>query len=110
MLSSQTVFPHFTLWFVFSRNLLLSIFFFFFFIDPAPPEISPLPLHAALPFLPADGLRRALGVAAGGAGDRDRERAVATASTNRLRQDRAGIAAGGLDGANAADRHRTGIA
>src|SRR3972149_3515343 len=29
----------------------LSLFFFFFFFlnDPAPPEISPLPLHAALP-------------------------------------------------------------
>src|SRR2546429_339130 len=26
-----------------------SFFFFFFFNDPAPPEISPLPLHAALP-------------------------------------------------------------
>src|SRR3989454_11093385 len=25
------------------------LFFFFFLNDPAPPEISPLPLHAALP-------------------------------------------------------------
>src|SRR2546430_12308193 len=28
------------------------MFFFFFFNDPAPPEISPLPLPAALPILP----------------------------------------------------------
>src|SRR5256885_13420508 len=28
------------------------LFFFFFFNDPAPPEISPLPLHAALPISP----------------------------------------------------------
>src|SRR5256885_5231536 len=28
-----------------------TIFFFFFFNDPAPPEISPLPLHAPLPIL-----------------------------------------------------------
>src|SRR2546430_14268190 len=27
-------------------------FFFFFFNDPAPPEISPLPLHDALPISP----------------------------------------------------------
>src|SRR5256885_15415682 len=27
------------------------VFFFFFFIDPATTEISPLPLHAALPIL-----------------------------------------------------------
>src|SRR2546430_7291263 len=27
----------------------LSLLFFFFFNDPAPPEIYPLPLHAALP-------------------------------------------------------------
>src|SRR2546421_10647394 len=27
-------------------------FFFFFFKDPAPTEISPLPLHDALPILP----------------------------------------------------------
>src|SRR5256886_16912504 len=27
-------------------------FFFFFFNDPAPPEFSPLPLHAALPIPP----------------------------------------------------------
>src|SRR3989441_10446659 len=27
------------------------LFFFFFFMDPAPPEIYPLPLHAALPIL-----------------------------------------------------------
>src|SRR5256885_3731857 len=31
---------------------LFSSFFFFFFNDPAPPEISPLPLHAALPIGP----------------------------------------------------------
>src|SRR3989449_3728489 len=30
-------------------NALLLYFFFFFFNDPAPPEFSPLPLHAALP-------------------------------------------------------------
>src|SRR2546430_15114476 len=29
--------------------VLLRWFFFFFFNDPAPPEISPLPLHDALP-------------------------------------------------------------
>src|ERR1039458_178898 len=30
--------------------LLFFVFFFFFFLnEPAPPEISPLPLHAALP-------------------------------------------------------------
>src|SRR5256885_11809000 len=28
---------------------LQSLFFFFFLRDPAPPEFSPLPLHAALP-------------------------------------------------------------
>src|SRR5256885_15037196 len=28
---------------------LLTLFFFFFFNDPAPPEFSPFPLHAALP-------------------------------------------------------------
>src|SRR5256885_17073146 len=30
-----------------------SFLFFFFLIDPAPPEISPLPLHAALPIFDA---------------------------------------------------------
>src|SRR2546430_145936 len=30
-------------------SCLPSTFFFFFFNDTAPPEISPLPLHAALP-------------------------------------------------------------
>src|SRR5258706_12847742 len=30
-------------------NLLFLIFFFFFLNDPAPPEISPLPLHDPLP-------------------------------------------------------------
>src|SRR5258708_6729867 len=33
----------------FSIPLPPAIFFFFFFNDTAPPEISPLPLHAALP-------------------------------------------------------------
>src|SRR5256885_15814434 len=33
----------------FSQSLLRSHFFFFFLKDPAPPEISPLPQHAALP-------------------------------------------------------------
>src|SRR2546430_13136057 len=33
-----------------SRWMLAFLFFFFFFLnDPAPPEISPLPLHDALP-------------------------------------------------------------
>src|SRR5256714_12449463 len=33
-----------------NTNLLVFlIWFFFFFNDPAPPDISPLPLHAALP-------------------------------------------------------------
>src|SRR5256885_8119971 len=37
--------------FFFIKFLLLPCFsFFFFFNDPAPPEISPLPLPAALPF------------------------------------------------------------
>src|SRR2546430_11432818 len=31
------------------RPQCLVLFFFFFFNDPAPPEISPLPLHDALP-------------------------------------------------------------
>src|ERR1039457_1656224 len=31
------------------RCLILSLYFFFFFNDPAPTEISPLPLHDALP-------------------------------------------------------------
>src|SRR5256885_6153730 len=39
-------------------------FFFFFFNDRAPPELSPLPLHAALPICPA-------GRALGGRGLRD---------------------------------------
>src|SRR5256886_6906913 len=33
-----------------SQFLVSPQFFFFFLNDPAPPEISPLPLHAALPF------------------------------------------------------------
>src|ERR1044072_4742704 len=32
----------------------LCLFFFFFFIDPAPTEISPLPLHDALPICGED--------------------------------------------------------
>src|SRR5256884_4253519 len=36
------------LYFSNSRNIIF-IFFFFFFNDPAPTEIYPLPLHAALP-------------------------------------------------------------
>src|SRR2546430_14377871 len=32
--------------------------FFFFLNDPAPPEISPLPLPAAFPFLVGDGPKR----------------------------------------------------
>src|SRR5256886_7103201 len=35
--------------FFFLLLFLQFIFFFFFFNDPAPPEISPLPLHDALP-------------------------------------------------------------
>src|SRR5256885_8543706 len=35
--------------FFFFLCLPLLFFFFFFLNDPAPPEISPLPLHAALP-------------------------------------------------------------
>src|SRR5258705_8731505 len=38
--------------------LLLFFFFFFFFNDTAPPEISPLPLHDALPI--SHGARHAL--------------------------------------------------
>src|ERR1022692_385761 len=34
---------------VYTAHPSLIVFFFFFFNDPAPPEISPLPLHAALP-------------------------------------------------------------
>src|SRR2546427_2574122 len=33
-----------------SSSIILRIFFFFFFNDPPTPEISPLPLHDALPF------------------------------------------------------------
>src|SRR5256885_11080961 len=36
-------------YFSFSLSLSFLFFFFFFLNDPAPPEISPLPLHAALP-------------------------------------------------------------
>src|SRR2546421_4302854 len=32
--------------------LVIHFFSFFFFNDPAPPEISPLPLHDALPICP----------------------------------------------------------
>src|SRR5260370_1016666 len=42
---SITITPSFTF------ILPLPFFFFFFFNDPAPPEISPFPLHAALPIL-----------------------------------------------------------
>src|SRR3954462_12296049 len=46
-----------------SVPLLLFFLFFFFFNDPAPPEISPFPLHAALPIfgslgMPPDGAIR----------------------------------------------------
>src|SRR2546428_5353608 len=44
-------------------------FLFFFLMDPAPPEFSPLPLHAALPIWPG---RPALPPATGGARDRNR--------------------------------------
>src|SRR5256712_3963338 len=39
--------------FIFNITLYHYISFFFFFNDPAPPEISPLPLHAPLPTPPA---------------------------------------------------------
>src|SRR5256885_5180350 len=39
------------MFFFFFFLLILFFFFFFFFNDPAPPEISPLPLHDALPIL-----------------------------------------------------------
>src|SRR2546430_14421913 len=48
---------------------MISLFFFFFFFflnDPAPPEISPLPLHAALPISAGDYCRQG----AAGAGNR----------------------------------------
>src|SRR5256885_13804380 len=40
------------LFFCYLRIHLSTIPFFFFLNDPAPTEISPLPLHAALPFFP----------------------------------------------------------
>src|SRR5258708_26217021 len=40
---------------LFHQSLCLSWFFFFFFNDTATPEISPLPLPAALPISPATG-------------------------------------------------------
>src|ERR1035441_8852890 len=41
-------------------SLSSSFFFFFFFLNnPAPPEISPLPLHAALPISGRRGSRAA---------------------------------------------------
>src|SRR2546430_12616792 len=39
------------------RALDLGSFFFFFFNDPAPTEISPLPLHDALPIYPRPRVR-----------------------------------------------------
>src|SRR2546430_1815451 len=46
--SSPSHMCHFSISFLFSSKFLRS-FFFFFFNDPAPPEFSPFPLHAALP-------------------------------------------------------------
>src|SRR5256885_1933590 len=43
---SEIQFLHFSF---FCLSQILYIFFFFFLNDPAPPEISPLPLHAPLP-------------------------------------------------------------
>src|SRR5256886_14800309 len=39
--------------FFLQHRLYLIFLFFFFFNDPAPPEIYPLPLHAALPICAA---------------------------------------------------------
>src|SRR5260370_41250762 len=49
--------------FFFLFIIILFIFFFFFFNDPAPPEISPLPLHDALPISrrPPRGQQRSAG-------------------------------------------------
>src|SRR5260370_6589938 len=38
--------------FIYLFTLPPPFFFFFFLNDPAPPDISPLPLHAALPICP----------------------------------------------------------
>src|SRR5258708_31221359 len=48
VLGTSTQFTSFYL-FLCYLLLLSFLFFFFFFNDPAPPEISPFPLHAALP-------------------------------------------------------------
>src|SRR3989304_2930446 len=42
-----------------SSRPFLAFFFFFFFNDPAPTEIYPLPLHAALPIWPRQDARGA---------------------------------------------------
>src|SRR2546429_7715086 len=42
--------------------VVLAFFFFFFFNDPAPPEISPLSLHDALPISASQGISAGCGV------------------------------------------------
>src|SRR5256714_6035704 len=49
LISSLYFFIFFFLFFFIYLFITLHFFIFFFFNDPAPPEFSPLPLHAALP-------------------------------------------------------------
>src|SRR2546430_13842188 len=53
-----------------SLNHSFDVFSFFFFMDPAPPEIYTLPLHAALPISQAASARPGLGPRAPGGAKR----------------------------------------